>query len=100
MLLERLPRGIPLGPTRRHRPKSGRALRLASAVLPGPPVTRQQLPATIPALDLAPWIGARGFANVMMIEAVLRRRLDVRIGLATPEEMEQVSNALRAAQDL
>jgi mRNA-degrading endonuclease toxin of MazEF toxin-antitoxin module len=50
---------------------------------------------------LAPQIGAHGFANVMTIEAVLRRRrLDARIGLATPEEMEQVSNALRAAQDL
>ncbi len=49
---------------------------------------------------LAPRIGAHGFANVMTIEAVLRRRLDARIDLATPEEMEQVSNALRAAQDL
>ncbi len=49
---------------------------------------------------LAPRIGAHGFANVMTIEAVLRRRLDARIGLAIPEEMEQVSNALRAAQDL
>jgi len=49
---------------------------------------------------LAPRIGAHGFANVMTIEAVLRRRLDARIGLATPEEMEQVSHALRAAQDL
>ena len=36
----------------------------------------------------------------MTIEAVMRRRLDARIDLATPEEMEQVSNALRAAQDL
>jgi len=49
---------------------------------------------------LAPGIGAHGFANVMTIEAVLRRRLDTRIGLASSEEMEQVSNALRAAQDL
>jgi len=49
---------------------------------------------------LAPRIGAHGFANVMTIEAVLRRRLDARIGLAKPEEMEQVANALRAAQDL
>ncbi len=49
---------------------------------------------------LAPRIGTHGFANVMTIEAVLRRRLDARISLATPEEMEQVSNALRAAQDL
>jgi len=36
----------------------------------------------------------------MTIEAALRRRLDARVGLATPQEMEQVSNALRAAQDL
>ena len=49
---------------------------------------------------LAPRIGAHRFANVMTIEAVLRRRLHARIGLATPEEMEQVSNALRAVQDL
>lgn len=49
---------------------------------------------------LAPQVGAHGFANVMTIEAVLRRRLDARVGLATPQEMEQVSNALRAAQDL
>lgn len=49
---------------------------------------------------LAPRIGAHGFANVMTIEAVLRRRLDARIGVATPEELEQVSDALRAAQDL
>jgi mRNA-degrading endonuclease toxin of MazEF toxin-antitoxin module len=49
---------------------------------------------------LAPRIGAHGFANIMTIEAVLRRRLDARIGLATPEELEQVSHALRAAQDL
>lgn len=49
---------------------------------------------------LAPRIGVRGFANVMTIEAVLRRRLDVRLATATPEEMELVSNALRAAQDL
>ncbi len=49
---------------------------------------------------LAPRIGAHGFANVMTMEAVLRRRLDTRIGLASSEEMEQISNALRAAQDL
>jgi mRNA-degrading endonuclease toxin of MazEF toxin-antitoxin module len=49
---------------------------------------------------LAPRIGAHGFANVMTIEAVLRRRLDARIGLATPDELEQVSDALRAVQDL
>jgi hypothetical protein len=36
----------------------------------------------------------------MTIEAVLRSRLDARIDLAIPQEMEQVSNALRAAQDL
>jgi mRNA-degrading endonuclease toxin of MazEF toxin-antitoxin module len=36
----------------------------------------------------------------MTIEAVLRRRLDTRIGMANLEEMEQVSTALRAAQDL
>lgn len=49
---------------------------------------------------LAPRIGEHGFANVMTIEAVLRRRLDARVGLAGPEEMEQISHALRAAQDL
>jgi hypothetical protein len=49
---------------------------------------------------LAPRLGAHGFANVMTIEAVLRRRLDTRIDLASVEEMEQVSHALRAAQDL
>lgn len=49
---------------------------------------------------LAPRIGAHGFANVMTIETVMRRRLDVQIGVAAPEELEQVSNALRAAQDL
>ncbi|MDT7718527.1 MAG: hypothetical protein QOH09_4519 [Pseudonocardiales bacterium] len=49
---------------------------------------------------LAPRIGAHGFANVMTIEAVLRRRLDARIGLATPDELGQVSDAVRAVQDL
>lgn len=49
---------------------------------------------------LAPRIEAHGFANVMTIEAVLCRRLDARLATATPEEMELVSNALRAAQDL
>jgi mRNA-degrading endonuclease toxin of MazEF toxin-antitoxin module len=49
---------------------------------------------------LAPRIGAHGFANVMTIEAVLRRRLDARIGLATPDELGQVSDALRAVQNL
>lgn len=49
---------------------------------------------------LAPRIGAHGFANVMTIEAVLRRRLDMCLATAGPEEMELVSNALRAAQDL
>jgi mRNA-degrading endonuclease toxin of MazEF toxin-antitoxin module len=49
---------------------------------------------------LAPQLGAHGFANVMTIEALLRRRLDTRIALASVEEMEQVSHALRAAQDL
>jgi len=49
---------------------------------------------------LAPRIGVHGFTNVMTIEAVLRRRLDARVGLAGPEEMEQISHALRATQDL
>lgn len=53
-----------------------------------------------PQLLLAPRIGAHGYANVMTIEAVLRRRLDTQIGLASTEEMDHVSNALRVAQDL
>jgi hypothetical protein len=35
----------------------------------------------------------------MTIETVLRRRLDARIGLAAPEEREQISHALRVVQD-
>lgn len=53
-----------------------------------------------PASLLAPRIGEHGFAHVMTIEAVLRRRLDLCVGVAGPDEMEQVANALRAAQDL
>jgi mRNA-degrading endonuclease toxin of MazEF toxin-antitoxin module len=49
---------------------------------------------------LALRIGTHGFANVMTIEPVLRRRLDTRIARVSAEEMEQVSSALRAAQDL
>lgn len=36
----------------------------------------------------------------MTIETVPRRRLDTRIALAFPEEMQQVANALPAARDL
>jgi mRNA-degrading endonuclease toxin of MazEF toxin-antitoxin module len=66
----------------------------------GATVLRVHLIERDPETLLAPRIGDHGFANVMTIEAVLRRRLEARIGLASPEEMEQVSNALRAAQDL
>jgi mRNA-degrading endonuclease toxin of MazEF toxin-antitoxin module len=53
-----------------------------------------------PGTLLAPRIGEFGWANVMTIEAVVRSRLVEKVGEATPPEMEQVDNALRAVQDL
>lgn len=45
-------------------------------------------------------IGEHGWASVMTIEAVLRSRLGDVIYTCTGDELEAVSNALRAAQDL
>ncbi|MDQ2707641.1 MAG: hypothetical protein M3Z25_08400 [Actinomycetota bacterium] len=45
-------------------------------------------------------IGELGWASVLTIEAVLRGRLGDRLYRATQEEMDAVSIALRAAQDL
>ena len=49
---------------------------------------------------LSPRIGELGWANVMTIEAVMRRRLTEHVGTATDDEMTAVTAALRAAQDL
>lgn len=45
-------------------------------------------------------IGEMGWASVLTIEAVLRRRLGDLLHRCTEEEMDAVSVALRAAQDL
>lgn len=45
-------------------------------------------------------IGDLGWASVLTIEPVLRRRLGELLYRSTPEEMEAISVALRAAQDL
>lgn len=45
-------------------------------------------------------IGELGWAPVLTIEAVLRRRLGALIGVATDEEMDAVATVLRVAQDL
>jgi mRNA-degrading endonuclease toxin of MazEF toxin-antitoxin module len=49
---------------------------------------------------LAPRIGDRGWAVVTTIERVMRNRLGEQVGGATPEEMEQIDIALRAALSL
>jgi mRNA-degrading endonuclease toxin of MazEF toxin-antitoxin module len=49
---------------------------------------------------LAPRIGDHGWAVVTTIERVMRSRLGEQTGVATPEEMQQVDIALRAALDL
>ncbi len=45
-------------------------------------------------------IGNLGWAPVLTIEAVLRRRLGQVVGVATDEEMDAVATVLRVAQDL
>ena len=45
-------------------------------------------------------LGTLGWASVLTIEAVLRSRLGALIYTTTEDEMEAVSTALRAAQDL
>ena len=45
-------------------------------------------------------VGGLGWAAVMTIEAVLRSRLGPLLHTCTSEELDAVSNALRAAQDL
>lgn len=49
---------------------------------------------------LAVRVGEHGWALATMIERLMRKRLVERIGEATPQEMEQVDNALRATFDL
>jgi len=49
---------------------------------------------------LAPRIGDHGWAVVTTIERVMRSRLGEQTGVATPDEMQQVDIALRAALDL
>jgi mRNA-degrading endonuclease toxin of MazEF toxin-antitoxin module len=49
---------------------------------------------------LAPRIGDHGWAIVTTIERVMRNRLGERVGVATPEEMEQIDIALRASLSL
>lgn len=45
-------------------------------------------------------IGEFGWAPVLTIEAVLRRRLGSLVATATEEEMDAVSSVLRVVQDL
>lgn len=55
---------------------------------------------TDPESLLAVQVGDHGWARVLSIEPVLRRRLVERVGMADAETMEAVDTALRAAQDL
>ena len=45
-------------------------------------------------------LGEIGWASILTIEVVMRRRLGKLLYVATDEEMDAVSIALRAAQDL
>lgn len=45
-------------------------------------------------------LGEIGWASILTIEVVMRRRLGELLYVATDEEMDAVSIALRAAQDL
>lgn len=49
---------------------------------------------------LAVRVGDRGWARALSVEPVMRRRLVEQIGAADAEAMGEVSNALRAVQDL
>ncbi len=49
---------------------------------------------------LAPRVGDFGWAVVTTVERVVRSRLIEQVGAATPQELEQVSIALRIALDL
>lgn len=55
---------------------------------------------TDPGNLLAVQVGDHGWARVLSIEPVLRRRLIERVGVADTETMEAVGAALRAVQDL
>lgn len=45
-------------------------------------------------------IGELGWASILTIEAVLRSRLGALLHTTSPEQLEAVDTALRAAQDL
>lgn len=49
---------------------------------------------------LAVRIGEHGWARALSIEPAMRNRLVEQVGVAGHDVMEQVSNALRAVQDL
>ncbi|MFS8478146.1 MAG: type II toxin-antitoxin system PemK/MazF family toxin [Micromonosporaceae bacterium] len=55
---------------------------------------------TDPDSMLAVRVGTHGWARVLSVEPVLRRRLVQRVGVADADTMESVDAALRAAQDL
>lgn len=65
-----------------------------------PTVYAMQVVDSDPGSLLAVHVGGRGWALATAIERPLRKRLVERIGLARPEEMEQVDNALRATFEL
>jgi mRNA-degrading endonuclease toxin of MazEF toxin-antitoxin module len=65
-----------------------------------PVVLALHLVDTDPGSLLAVRIGDHGWARALSIEPVVRQRLVEHVGTADPGTMEQVSNALRAAQDL
>jgi mRNA-degrading endonuclease toxin of MazEF toxin-antitoxin module len=49
---------------------------------------------------MATRVGGEGWARALSIEPIQRRRLVEHVGTADGDTMEQVSHALRAAQDL
>lgn len=65
-----------------------------------PVVLALHLVDTDPDSLLAVRVGDHGWARALSIEPVLRQRLVEHVATAEPDTMEQVSTALRAAQDL
>lgn len=80
----------------------------ARLIISSQPVNDAEHPAVIglhvldrdPGGLLSTRIGELGWASVMTIEAVLRSRLGGLLHTCTDDELDTISNALRAAQDL
>jgi mRNA-degrading endonuclease toxin of MazEF toxin-antitoxin module len=65
-----------------------------------PMVYTMQVVDTDPESLLAVRVGEHGWALATAIERPVRKRLVERLGQASPEEMEQIDNAIRATFDV